>query len=116
MPTVWSPGLGYDEFRAYKIETTGGRMANAAVAVGTTPKGGYFDIQAMRWLDPPAIDNPDAKRVVDGTRYLFFYQGEHVHMVAWRRGNTLYWVLNTLDNELDNELMTAMATSFARVK
>ena len=116
MPTVWSPGLGYDEFRSYKIETTGGRMANAAVAVGTTPEGGYFNIQAMRWLDPPAIDNPDAKRVVDGTRYLFFYQGEHVHMVAWRRGNTLYWVLNTLDNELDNELMTAMATSFARVK
>ena len=116
MPTVWSPGLGYDEFRAYKVETTGGRMANAAVVVGTTPKGGYFDIQAMRWLDPPAIDNPDAKRVIAGRRYLFFYQGEHVHMIAWRRSNTLYWVLNTLDNELDNELMTAMATSFARVK
>jgi LCP family protein required for cell wall assembly len=116
MPTVWSPGLRYDEFRAYKVETTGGRMAHAAVAVGATPKGGYFNIQAMRWLHPPAIDNPDAKRVVDGTKYLFFYQGGHVHMIAWRRGNTLYWVLNTLDNELDNELITAMATSFARVK
>jgi hypothetical protein len=91
-------------------------MAHAAVAVGATPKGGYFNIQAMRWLHPPAIDNPDAKRVVDGTKYLFFYQGGHVHMIAWRRGNTLYWVLNTLDNELDNELITAMATSFARVK
>jgi LCP family protein required for cell wall assembly len=116
MPTVWSPGLSYDEFRAYKVETTGSRMAKAVVAVGRTPEGGYFSIQAMRWLSPPAIDNPDATRVVDGTRYLFFYQGEHVHMIAWRRGNTLYWVLNTLDNELDNELVTAMATSFARVK
>jgi LCP family protein required for cell wall assembly len=116
MPTVWSPGLGYDEFRAYRIETTGGKMSNAVVAVGTTPKGGYFGIQAMRWLDPPAIDDPDAKRVIDGTTYLFFNQGEHVHMIAWRRGNTLYWVINTLDNELDNELMSALATSFERVK
>ena len=116
MPTVWSPGLTYDEFLSYKIETTSGKKSHATVAVGKTPQGGYFSIQAMRWLDPPAIDNPDAKRVVGGTKYLLFYEGKHVHMIAWRRGNTLYWVLNTLGNELDNELMTAMATSFQRVK
>jgi len=116
MPAAWSPGLSYDEFRSYKIETTGGKKSHAVVAVGATPEGGFFGIQAMRWLDPPAIDSPDAKRVVDGTRYLFFYEGERLHMVAWRRGNTLYWVVNTLDNQLDDELMTALATSFVRVK
>ncbi|RPI05053.1 MAG: LytR family transcriptional regulator, partial [Actinobacteria bacterium] len=116
MPTVWSPGLTYDEFLAYKVETTGGKKSHATVTVGKTPQGGYFSIQTMRWLNPPAIDNPSAKRVIGGTKYLYFYEGKHVHMISWRRGNTLYWVLNTLDNELDNEFMTALATSFERVK
>ena len=37
-------------------------------------------------------------------------------MVAWKRNGTLYWVLNTLDNELSNDLMMGLATSFKPVK
>ena len=33
-------------------------------------------------------------------------------MVAWRRGNSLYWVLNTIDDELPAGFMMALATSF----
>jgi LCP family protein required for cell wall assembly len=116
MPTVWSSSLRYDEMRAYKVETTGGKMSQAAIAVGVAPSGGYFGIQAMRWLHPPAIEHPDANRTIAGTKYMYFYQGQHLHMLAWRAGNTLYWVVNTLDNELDNDFMTALATSFTRVK
>ena len=33
-------------------------------------------------------------------------------MVAWRRGNSLYWVLNTMDDQLPAAFMMALATSF----
>jgi LCP family protein required for cell wall assembly len=116
MPTVWSPALGYDEFRAYRITTPDGRKAPAVVVVGTTPQGGYWSVQAMRWLNPPAISDPTATRRVGGKRYMLFYQGEHLHMVAWKGSSTLYWVLNTLDNQLSDDFMMSLATSFKPVK
>jgi len=116
MPTAWSPGFAYDEFRAYSIKTTRSKRSAAAVAVVSTPMGGYWNIQAMRWMDPPAIRNPNSTQVVAGQKYLLFYQADRLHMVAWKRHGTLYWVLNTLDNELSNDLMMGLATSFKRVK
>ena len=115
MPTAWSPGFTYDEFRAYGIKNTEGKRSAAAVAVGTTPMGGYWSIQELRWMDPPAIQDPDGTQVVGGQKYLLFYQADHLHMVAWKRRGTLYWVLNTLDNQLTNDLMMGLATSFKPV-
>jgi hypothetical protein len=116
MPTKWSSGSTYDQFRHYKIKTTSGKNAAALVAVAKTPMGGYWDIQEMRWLNPPAIQNPNSTQVIDGTEYMFFYQGSALHMVAWKRNKTLYWVINTLDNELSNDTMTGIATSFQPVR
>jgi hypothetical protein len=116
MPTAWSPGFAYDEFRAYGIKTTEGRRTAAAVAVVSTPMGGYWSIQAMRWMDPPAIQNPNSTRVIAGQPYMLFYQADHLQMVAWKRNGTLYWVVNTLDNQLSNDLMMGLATSFKPVK
>jgi LCP family protein required for cell wall assembly len=116
MPTAWSPGFTYDQFRSYRVKTTHGRRSPAAVAVVSTPSGGYWSIQTLRWLDPPAIANPNATQVVDGTAYMLFYQADHLHMVAWKRNGTLYWIINSLDNELSNDLMMGLATSFKPVK
>lgn len=116
MPTVWSSGFTYDQFRSYSIKTTGGKQSAAAVAVGETSDGGYFDIQVMRWLDPPAIENPSSSQTVAGQKYLLFYQGQDLHMVAWKRRGTLYWVLNGFDNQLTNDTMMSIATSFKPVK
>ena len=116
MPTAWSPGFTYDEFRAYGIKTTEGKRTAAAVAVVTTPMGGYWSIQAMRWMDPPAIQNPNSTQVIAGQAYMLFYQADHLQMVAWKRNGTLYWVVNTLDNQLSNDLMMGLATSFKPVK
>jgi LCP family protein required for cell wall assembly len=113
MPEVWGAGLVYDQFRAYDIDTPDGRKAASAVVVGRTPRSGYFSIQVTRWLDPPAIAHPTTKKKIDGTTYLLFYSGADLHMVAWRRGNSLYWVLNTLDDQLSDEFMLELATSFA---
>ena len=116
MPTAWSPGFAYDEFRSYGIKTTEGKHSAAAVVVGTTPMGGYWSIQAMRWMDPPAIQDPDGTQVIAGQKYLLFYQADNLHMVAWKSRGTLYWVLNTLDNQLTNDLMIGLATSFKPVR
>ena len=116
MPTKWSSGSTYDQFRHYKIKTTSGKSAAAFVAVAATPQGGYWDIQEMSWLDPPAIQNPNITQGIGGTEYMFFYQGTALHMVAWERHKTLYWVINTLDNQLSNDTMTGIATSFQPVR
>jgi hypothetical protein len=70
----------------------------------------------MRWLRPPAIENPNAKQTINGTEYLLFYQASRLHMVAWERNKTLFWVLNTLDNELSNDTMMSLAKSFRPVR
>jgi len=115
-PTAWLPGMTYDEFRNYFIETTKGKRSSASVAVIRTPLSGYWSIQAMRWQNPPAIANPGATRTIRGRKYMLFYQGDHLHMVAWKERGTLYWVLNTLDNELSNDVMMGIATSCKPVK
>ncbi|HJW76888.1 MAG TPA: LCP family protein, partial [Thermoleophilia bacterium] len=66
MPTTWPEGYGFDQFRAYTTPTGEGRRARAAVVVATTPDGGYFDIQALRWASPPAIADPDQRQAIDG--------------------------------------------------
>ena len=110
-PTAWSSGFIYDEWRNYSVETTQGKHSAASVAVVQTPQYGYWSIQAMRWQNPPAIADPTSTRRIGGRKFMLFYQGDHLHMVAWREHATLYWVLNTLDNQLSSQLMLGLAAS-----
>ena len=114
-PTVWSASLGYDQFRAYRV-TVGSHHVRAAVVVGTTPQGGFWDVQALKWADPPILADPDAVKTIRDRSYLLYYNDASLQMVAWRQGGTVYWVSNTLDDELPNSLMLALATSCAPVK
>ncbi len=115
-PSAWSQGLGYDQFRAYKVTTDQGNVVPAAVVVGTTPQGGYWDVQALRWTDPPILESPDVVKTIAGRSYSLYYDGAKLRMVAWRVGETAYWVSNTLDDELSNRLMLALATSCSPVR
>ena len=115
-PTAWSSGFTYDQWRNYNIETTDGKRSAASVAVVKTAQYGYWSIQAMRWQDPPAIQNPDSTQTVKGRKFMLFYQGDHLHLVAWREHGTLYWVINTLDNQLSNDLILGLAASCKPVK
>ena len=115
MPTAWSPSLAFDQFRAYRVRVGRGSVP-AAVVVGTTPQGGYWDIQALKWMDPPILADPDALKTIGGRTYSLYYDDADLHMVAWRVSHTAYWVSNTLDDELPNSLMLALAESCTRVK
>ena len=90
-------------------------MAKAAVVVGTTPQGGYWDVQALAWTNPPILASPDATRTIGGRSYSLYYDDAQLHMVAWHVGHVAYWVSNTLDDELPNSLMLGLATSCVRV-
>ena len=110
MPSGLPAGLGYDDFRAYRVPTGSG-SAKAAVAVGTTPQGGFWDVQAIAWPGAPILADPDATRTIAGRTYSLYYDGAHLTMVAWQRGGVAYWIANTLDEELSNRQMLSLATS-----
>ena len=114
MPAALPGGLGYDQFRAYHA-SAGSSRVRAAVVVGTAPRGGYWDVQAIAWKAAPILASPDATRAIGGRTYSFYYDGAALHMVAWRVGGFEYWVSNTLDDELGNHQMLALATGSARV-
>ena len=114
LPARLPGGLGYDQFRAYRVPTRSGE-ARAAVAVGTTPQGGVWDVQAIAWAGAPILASPDASVTRGGRSYSLYYDGARLHMVAWKAGRVAYWVVNTLDDELSNGTMLALATTSVRV-
>ena len=114
MPAHLPASLGYDQFRAYKVPTGSGQ-AKAAVAVGTTPQGGFWDVQAIAWTSAPILASPDSTTTIGGRSYSLYYDGAHLHMIAWQVGGVAYWISNTLDDELTNRTMLALASSGVRV-
>ena len=114
MPAGLPGGLGYDQFRAYRVPTGSG-SARAAVAVGTTPQGGYWDIQAIAWTGAPILTSPDATTTIAGRSYSLYYDGARLRMIAWKVGGVAYWISNTLDEELSNHTMLVLAASSVRV-
>jgi LCP family protein required for cell wall assembly len=114
-PRGWSAGLGYDQFRAYSVQASSGTV-RAAVVVGTTPQGGYWDIQALAWKNPPILASPDVTKTIAGRSYSLYYDGAQLHMVAWQAGRVAYWVSNTLDDQLSSRVMLALATSCVAVR
>jgi LCP family protein required for cell wall assembly len=110
-PTVWPAGSAYEQFRSYAIKGEDGERHAAAVAVVETPNYGYWCVQAMRWANPPALKEPTYSRTIDGRNYLLFYEGDALHLVAWRHRGTVYWIVNTLDNQLPDDVMLRLAVS-----
>jgi LCP family protein required for cell wall assembly len=72
----------------------------------------YFGIQGIQgWQDPPILDNPSETRTINGREYEIFVEGESVKLVAWHRGDSTYWVSNSLQHGLTGEQMLGIARS-----
>ena len=72
----------------------------------------YFGLQGIRgWSDPPILDDPSLTKEINGRDYDVYVDGENVKMVAWHRGDNVYWVSNDLLRTLTNEQMIGMARS-----
>jgi LCP family protein required for cell wall assembly len=115
MPTTWATGFVYDQFRAYKIKV-GTQLKPAVAVVGLGPSEHYFLIEEMRWSNPPALAAPNETKTIKGQQYQYFYQSAHIHMIAWKKNSTVYWVSNTIDDAFSNTFMEAIATSFKPLK
>jgi polyisoprenyl-teichoic acid--peptidoglycan teichoic acid transferase len=75
----------------------------------------YFGVQGIRgWTDPPILSNPSLTKTIHGRDYDIYVDGDRVKMVAWRRGENVYWISNSLLQVLTSDQMVGMARS-ARV-
>jgi polyisoprenyl-teichoic acid--peptidoglycan teichoic acid transferase len=72
----------------------------------------YFGVQGIRgWSDPPILDDPSLTKTVNGRDYDIYVDGENVKIVAWHRGDNVYWISNDLLRTLTNDQMIGMARS-----
>jgi polyisoprenyl-teichoic acid--peptidoglycan teichoic acid transferase len=111
-PRLQSGPATQEMVRPYALRDQEGHLHHAYVAVfQENTIGGYYDVQGTDWLDPPIVEHPDETIQRDGRSYMIFADGAHIHMVAWRRGKVLYWVINTLLEELSNQQMLSIADS-----
>jgi LCP family protein required for cell wall assembly len=111
-PALQSGPATQEQVRPYALRDQQGHLHHAYVVVfQQNVLGGYYDIEGTDWLDPPIVDHPEETQYVNGRDYMIFADGEHIHMIAWRQGKVLYWVLNTLLEELSNQQMVGIAHS-----
>jgi len=94
---IHSSGHGYHSFYAMF------RMPGIA--------GAYWGIEETGFVDAPILANPTTRRTLDHRVYRFYYNGPHLHLVAFTYKNRVYWVINTLLDDLTNPEMVAIARS-----
>jgi LCP family protein required for cell wall assembly len=94
---IHSSGHGYHSFYAMF------RMPGIA--------GAYWGIEETGFVDAPILANPTTTRTLDHRVYRFYYNGPHLHLVAFTYKNRVYWVINTLLDDLTNDEMVAIARS-----
>jgi hypothetical protein len=73
--------------------------------------GAWWGIQETGFADAPILQNPPTTRRLDDRTYRFYFNGPHLHMVAFAYRDRVYWVINTLLDDLTNPEMVAIARS-----
>jgi LCP family protein required for cell wall assembly len=101
-----------ESVRPYALRDPNRRLHRAyTVVFQQNALGGYYDVEGTDWLEPPIVAHPDETQHRHGRTYMIFADGAHIHMVAWRQGKVLYWVINTLLEDLTNQQMMTIADS-----
>ncbi len=96
--------------RPIRVYGLGGKGNSAVRIVYNGPSEfDYWGIQETNWLDAPVLEGPTLKRRIRGREYKLYYNGSHLHMVAFEENGASYWVVNTLLDGLTNETMIAIA-------
>jgi polyisoprenyl-teichoic acid--peptidoglycan teichoic acid transferase len=112
-PTQVAPGGTYQgPGRPYRLRTLDGSKRRAYTMVVQVPGvGQYYDIEGMNWLNPPILQKPDARRKIGPRTYSLYFDGSKLRLVAFRAGNAVYWVTNTLTRSLSNKQMLGVAAA-----
>ncbi|MDQ3668771.1 MAG: LCP family protein [Actinomycetota bacterium] len=76
----------------------------------------YWGVQQTNWTDAPPLNGPSLIRRSGGREYKLFFNGSHLHVVAFEENGGAYWVVNTLLDKLSNETMLAIARGLKPIK
>ena len=76
--------------------------------------GEYYGVQGTTWLNPPILQKPTQTETVNGKQLMLFANGGQLSLVAWRTGNAVYWVSNTLTDNIGNRQLVGIAASLTR--
>ncbi len=72
----------------------------------------YFGVQGIQgWSNPPILESPSETKTINGREYEIFVDSGKVKLVAWHRGESTYWVSNSLQMGLSNDQMMGIARS-----
>jgi LCP family protein required for cell wall assembly len=114
--SLFEPYTSSEPVRAYRIAAAGkGRNSLYAVFKLGDLDGAYWGIEQTRFTDAPILDNPDVTRRLDGRDYRFYFNGQHIHLIAFQQHGVAVWVTNTLRDDLRNQDMVAIARSLRPV-
>jgi LCP family protein required for cell wall assembly len=115
---VASGGYRPESPRLYTIRDRGRARYPAyrlVLGLSSDQPGQYYGVQGTTWTSPPILDPPYDEERMRGRTYRVFYDGRRISRIAWRTGNGVYWVSNTLNRELSNAQMRDIARSLTRV-
>lgn len=72
----------------------------------------YFGVQGIQgWENPPILDDPTETVTAGGREYLIYTDSGQIKIVAWHRGESTYWISNSLQQSLTNKQMMGIAES-----
>lgn len=110
VPTVHESSSSLSTLRPIRVYGLGERGLKGVRIVYNGPSElDYWGIQETNWLDAPVLEGPTVKRRIGGREYGLYFNGSHLHMVAFEENGAAYWVVNTLLDGLTNETMIAIA-------
>jgi LCP family protein required for cell wall assembly len=113
---VAGASLVVDHSRAYDLFDRNRQRHRVYRMVMKAPGlGQYYGITGTNWKAPPILDNPSERRRLGGRTYELFYDGDRLRLVAWRSGQGVYWISNTLLHSLGNQQMLGLARSVSKI-
>jgi LCP family protein required for cell wall assembly len=102
-----------DPIRAYRIKA-GGRDSFPALVYtfeDDSNAGRFWNVQETTMPDPPLLGLPTTVTPprANGRRYQLYFDGSTLRTLAFRAGDTWYWISNTLDGSQTERAMLAVA-------
>jgi LCP family protein required for cell wall assembly len=115
---VWYPtkrvrgSLAIGPANVYTITTRDGKRYSAyRIVIKKGYVGEYYGLQGTNYANAPLLDKPTRSRTIRGRKFDLYYDGTRLRLVAWKTGNSVYWISNTLLLSLSDKQMLSIAAS-----
>jgi len=113
-PGSFPAEFDYADFHPYEIDTDDGPKP-ALKVVAEDQAGNSWGIMETTFINAPLLENPTQERDIDGKSYSFYYTGDKLRYLAWKEGDVVFWISNSLQSSVSEDTMIQLATSFKPV-